>query len=315
MAYWGNDDPTWQRLTGPQRAAAMALLEAEVGQGGIDATSARNALGAIINRAESEGQPLSDHVSRRIYQPIIEDNQRSRLQSILQSPEFQELSTLAERRASGEVPDWVGGADHYLAPPQTMLALEAKDPRKYRSWRNWTQFDPETNQYGNVVMTDKSHHFLDLLDNEGVKNRAAPLNYASASAMPTGSAEPRNEDRTMLPFLTQLLGMSGGAGGPWAAALETAGGGGAPAAAGGSSGGVLSDLFGGQGGGNIGGQVAGNLGGNAGTTLAQGAQANAQQAATGGPLAPLQRTPVNTQNLQALLARKPMLGYGMRGAV
>lgn len=159
MAYWG-DNPAWQKLSPAQRAAAMALLEADNRGGKINVEDAKNALGAMINRADKSNEDLGDHVSRKIYQPTIEDAQFARLPKILQSPEFQELTSLANARLVGATPDWVEGATHFLAPEKTMLGLEAAEPNKYKSWRQWTGFDPATEQYSKVVMRDGSHAFL-----------------------------------------------------------------------------------------------------------------------------------------------------------
>lgn len=153
---WTASDPRWQALGPYQRAAAMALLEAD----SADPEAARNALGAMINRAMRTGEDLGAHVSQPIYQPAIEPKQQARLERILQLPAFQELSGWAERRAQGLEPDPVQGATHFLAPERTMLALEAREPRKYRSWRNWTGFDPETGSYRDVILRDRSHAFL-----------------------------------------------------------------------------------------------------------------------------------------------------------
>jgi hypothetical protein len=65
-----------------------------------------------------------------------------------------------ERYDQGLEDDPTGGATHFLAHPKVMLALEAKNPRKYRSWRSWTRFDPATGDYGNVTFRDRSHSFL-----------------------------------------------------------------------------------------------------------------------------------------------------------
>lgn len=157
--YWGKD-PEWQKLSSYEKAAAMALLEADSKGGKIDVTSARNALGAMINRADKEGEDLGEHVSRKIYQPTIEPLQYSRLQDIMKRPEFQAMTSLAEKRDRGEVDDWVQGATHFLAKPEVMLGLEAEDPKKYRSWRKWTGFDESTGRYSNEVMADNSHVFL-----------------------------------------------------------------------------------------------------------------------------------------------------------
>lgn len=311
MAYWGHD-PIWQSLSGPQRAAAMALLEAETGRQGINIGNARNALGAIINRSIAENQPLEDHVSRKIYQPIIEDNQRARLQNILQMPEFAQFSDLASQRLTGAVPDWVNGADHYLAPPQTMLALEAKEPDKYKTWRKWSQFDPQTGQYGNVVATDNSHHFLKLL---GDKPATAPPQLMASAAPLPGSPTPSQPPATkrqdaVIPFLMELLAGSMGTGAALGAGAGAAPaganplgigmGGGATPAAGGTpmapmdaNGGMLSNLFGGGGGGGENPDPA----------------AAAQAAAGKGGMQPLARQPIDMSKLAAMIKARPMLGF------
>lgn len=156
MAYWGDTDPIWLSLSAPQKAAAMALLEAN----NANPNDATNVLGAMINRAQAEGVDLGEHVSGKIYQPTIESTQQDRLPEMLQHPAFQHLTDLAQRRMSGETPDWVQGATHFLAPEQTMLSLEAKEPNKYRSWRGWTGYDDESGSYRGVVMRDDSHAFL-----------------------------------------------------------------------------------------------------------------------------------------------------------
>ena len=156
MAYWADSDPLWLSLTPTQKAAAMALLEANSG----DLRGAVNVLGAMVNRAEAEGAPLGQHVSGKIYQPTIEDTQRQRLAQVVKSPAFSSLTALADKRLRGEAPDWAQGATHFLAPEKTMLGLEAKEPQKYRSWRGWTGYDPETGSYEGVVFRDNSHAFL-----------------------------------------------------------------------------------------------------------------------------------------------------------
>lgn len=307
MAYWGND-ALWQQLTGPQRAAAMALLEAEVGPGGINTSDARNALGAIINRSEDEGQSLSNHVSRSIYQPIIEENQRSRLPQILNSPEFKELTALAESRVAGTTPDWVSGADHYLAPPGTMLKLYNENPDKYHNWgpfanskgvagRNWTGYNPETGQYNDVVLKDNSHHFLNLLNKDGNPPTTAPTDMALPANTVMASAAPANsENRAMLPFLSDLFSASAASG---ATPLGTLGGGGsAPLSMGSFDGanltGLLAPLFGGKME-AAGGQASG------GSDIPQ-----LPQTSSSG-MQPIQRKPIDMQQLQALIASRPML--------
>lgn len=196
MAYWGNN-PAWTQLSDFERAAAMALLEADFRDGKIDIEGARNVLGAIINRSQAEGADLGDQVSQRIYQPTIEDAQFRRLSQVVGSPEHQELVALAQRRLAGEEPDWVQGATHFLAPEETMLALEARNPSKYKNWgprgANWTGYDPETGSYKGVVMRDRGHAFLAP---EGGKARPAPQQqqYAGLAVAPQSSA-PRPEGR------------------------------------------------------------------------------------------------------------------------
>jgi hypothetical protein len=157
--YWG-DDPTWAKLTDVEKAAAMALLEADAPGGKIDIAAARNVLATMINRADKDKKPLGEHVSSKIYQPTIEPAQYARLARIVGSPAFHELADLARARLSGEVADWVAGSTHFIAPEPTMLALEARQPEKYRSWRTWTGFDERTRQYGGVLFRDGSHVFL-----------------------------------------------------------------------------------------------------------------------------------------------------------
>lgn len=153
-AGWAATDPTWARLGPFQKAAAMALMEAD----GMDPQAARNALGAMINRASKVGEDLGAHVSQKIYQPTIEPAQQARLAKIMSSPVFAEMTAWAERRAQGAEPDPVAGATHFLASEKTMLALEAKEPQKYKSWRKWTGFNGS--EYAGVITRDGSHAFL-----------------------------------------------------------------------------------------------------------------------------------------------------------
>lgn len=157
--YWGKD-ASWSQLSDYQKAAAIALLEADSKGGKVDIVAAKNALGAMINRADKEGQELGKHVSGKIYQPTIEPEQYARLQHITRLPAFRDLTDIAEQRATGQIDDWVGGATHFLAKPQVMLDLESKDPAKYKSWRKWTGFDESTGRYKNEVLADSSHVFL-----------------------------------------------------------------------------------------------------------------------------------------------------------
>lgn len=159
MSYWGNH-PEWQRLSSREKAAAMALLEADQVGGKVDVDSARNALGAMINRAARDGVDIGQHVSGKIYQPTIEPAQFARLARVVGSPEHKQLMDLYDGRVSGREPDWVQGATHFLAPESTMLKLEAGNPSKYKSWRQWTKYDDATGQYAGVTLRDKSHAFL-----------------------------------------------------------------------------------------------------------------------------------------------------------
>jgi len=189
MARTWTSQEIWQRLTPTQKAAAMALMEADTKGGRIDLDAARNVLGAIINRSEKTGEELGQHVSKPIYQPTIEMSQFARLPRILQSPEFREMTSLAERRVQGQEGDWVQGATHFLAPEKTMLALEAREPNKYKNWgprgANWTGYDPATGEYRGVVMRDSSHAFLAP---EGA-HKATPADPFSGKPIEMASAE------------------------------------------------------------------------------------------------------------------------------
>jgi uncharacterized protein YcbK (DUF882 family) len=150
---WARTDQRWKSLNQFEKAALMSLMEAGGGKNSV------NALGAMINRAAKEGEDLGAHVSGKIYQPTWEASQRARMDRLLNSPEFPQLVEWAKRRIAGEEPDPVNGATHFLVHEKTMLALEARNPRKYRSWRKWTKFDPKTGQYGNVMLRDETHAF------------------------------------------------------------------------------------------------------------------------------------------------------------
>ena len=164
---WTGEDETWRGLSSTQRAAAMGLLEAD----GRDPVAARNAVSAMVNRANRTGEDLGSHVSRAIYQPTIEPAQRARLASVVRSPEFKGLTQYAEDRVLNRGQDPVSGATHFLASEKTMRDLQRKDPDTYHNWgpfpnskgvpgRNWTKYDPATGQYPNVIARDKSHAFL-----------------------------------------------------------------------------------------------------------------------------------------------------------
>lgn len=189
---WTTSDPTWSRLTDAQRAAVMAIMEAGLG----DTEGAQHAAGAMVNRAQKEGVPLGQHVSGAIYQPTIEPSQRARMARILASPQYGQMTDWVTRRMAGEIPDNVSGATHFLAHPNVMLALEAKNPGKYRNWgprgANWTGYNPETGQYSGQVFADKAHAFLIPKEDGAPKPVAASGGPAAAPAqaeMPEGAKE------------------------------------------------------------------------------------------------------------------------------
>lgn len=181
---WSND-PQWKALNRYEKAAAMALLEADSANGRPDPGSAKNVLGAMINRADKEGTDLGAHVSKSIYQPMIEPAQRARLPKVLELPEFKTLTTMAEKRHSGELQDWVGGATHFLAHEPVMERLQAQDPQKYKSWVKWTGYEKNgqyANPDGSPVMRDRSHAFLAP---EGAHSAHKPLtDVAEVSDVP-----------------------------------------------------------------------------------------------------------------------------------
>lgn len=157
---WAASNPTWQALGPFEKAAAMALMEAD----GMKIEDARNVLAAMINRATKAGEDLGGHVSQKIYQPTIEPAQEARLLRILASPKFKELTRWGAARAEGREGDPVNGATHFLAPEATMLALERQNPGKYKNWgprgANWTGYDEATGEYRGVILRDSSHAFL-----------------------------------------------------------------------------------------------------------------------------------------------------------
>lgn len=208
MAYWANTDPLWLSLSPTQKAAAMALMEADARNPG----DAQNVLGAIINRAQKSGTDLGEQVSGKIYQPTTENSQQQRLRSIVQDPNFQALDQLAQSRVRGETGDWVNGATHFLAPEKTMLALEAREPDKYKSWREWTKYDPDTGQYPDVILRDHSHAFLAPEgEYQGPRASGAPDGADKApTPIVATAADPETSQKANPMFdLFKMLGSSG----------------------------------------------------------------------------------------------------------
>lgn len=156
---WTASDPTWQKLDSHQRVAVMSLMESG-DYTKADLERARNAAAAMHNRASKYGIDVGYHVSSRHYQPTFEPAQHSRLQTILKSKAFAEMMSWSQRYAAGQEVDPTNGATHFLVHPKTMLALEAREPMKYRSWRSWTGFDQASMAYRNQTMTDHVHAFL-----------------------------------------------------------------------------------------------------------------------------------------------------------
>lgn len=167
MSDWRNDG-VWRNLTPSQRLALMGLLERDGG----DYASGINTIHANINRARAldwdtdrvlnfKGRGRDGTPNRYgWFQPLDEPGQRARADALLKHPDFALYDAEAQAAINGFVPDRVGGATHYLSKPGTMLALEAREPGKYKSWRSWTGFDPATREYRNQTAVDRSHAFL-----------------------------------------------------------------------------------------------------------------------------------------------------------
>lgn len=238
---WTRNDARWRALNPYQRAAAMALMEAD----GMNPQDARNALGAMINRAAKTGEDLGEHVSKAIYQPTIEPAQQKRLDRILRSGEFHNLTSWAERRTAGHEPDPVQGATHFLAPEKTMLALERQNPRKYRNWgprgANWTGYDPSTGEYKGVVMRDRSHAFLAPEGAFSVPGREQQVNVAQNGAI-SGGVRPSELPQAVAASAPSAFAASTPSVPPVTAGLSTH----APVANPAVGGGLLSGLFGSQ---------------------------------------------------------------------
>lgn len=156
---WTSRDATWAKLNPHERVAVMSLMESGDYTRG-DTARARNAAAAMHNRAAKYGIDVGYHVSSRHYQPTFEENQYARLGSVLKSKAYQEMVAWSQRYAAGQEIDPTNGATHFLVHPKTMLALEAREPMKYRSWRKWTGFDQSAMAYRNQTITDNVHAFL-----------------------------------------------------------------------------------------------------------------------------------------------------------
>jgi hypothetical protein len=113
----------------------------------------------MVNRARHDKVDLGDQVGSKVYQPSFEPAQEKRLADIIRNPQFHKLAGVAEEYWANNRPV-PHTATHFLAPESTMLALEAKEPNKYKSWRDWTGFNPETKSYGHVAFRDTQHAFL-----------------------------------------------------------------------------------------------------------------------------------------------------------
>ncbi len=160
---WTATDPRWAALDPFQKAAAMALMEAN---GGRDqSTDAHNVVGAMVNRARKGGEDLGVHVGQSNYQTSLERAQQGRLSSIIGNASFPALTEFARARWEGRAEDNVAGATHFLAHEPTMRSLSAREPNKYRSWRGWSGYGrDEPGAYSNPdrapVVRDASHAFL-----------------------------------------------------------------------------------------------------------------------------------------------------------
>lgn len=170
--HWGRDK-TWRSMGKYQMVAAMAILETKKNKdGSFCFACSKNIVHTIINRAafDNESTRLEDHVSKSIYQPVIEPYQYKVLSRYVGTKQHRELSKIAFQRHKGHIKDKVKGATHYLVHPHVMVSLQKKQPCKYWSWGpfkckgkpgvNWTGYNPETKQYRNQVHSDQDHVFL-----------------------------------------------------------------------------------------------------------------------------------------------------------
>ena len=167
---WGRDK-TWRSMGPYQMVAAMAILETRKNKDGTFCfICSENIVHTIINRASLDGDKLAAHVSKPIYQPVIEPHQYKVLSRYVGTQEHKKLSEIAFKRHTGQIKDKVNGATHYLVHPRVMVSLQKKQPCKYWSWgpfkckgktgANWTGYDPSTKRYRNQVLVDSDHAFL-----------------------------------------------------------------------------------------------------------------------------------------------------------
>lgn len=167
---WGND-PTWRSLDQYQMVAAMAILETRKRKdGSFCFKCSENIVHTIINRASLDGDKLPAHVSKPIYQPVIEPYQYKMLARYVGTPAHKRLSVIAYKRHTGQIKDKINGATHYLVHSRVMVALQRKKPCKYWNWGpfkckgragdNWTGYNPATKRYKNQVYIDSDHAFL-----------------------------------------------------------------------------------------------------------------------------------------------------------
>lgn len=168
--HWGRDQK-WRSMGPYQMVAAMAILETRKEKdGSFCFACAENIVHTIINRASLDGDKLDDHVSKSIYQPVIEPYQYKVLARYVGTPAHKRLSEIAYKRHTGQIKDKINGATHYLVHSRVMVALQRKQPCKYWNWGpfkcngkegdNWTGYNPATKRYRNQVYIDRDHAFL-----------------------------------------------------------------------------------------------------------------------------------------------------------
>src|SRR5262245_59308048 len=148
--------PTYNTLRPDQRAALVALMEADNGPDLMrDAT---NVIHATHNRAQMLGWPVGRVLSYRKpgapygwYQPLWEPTQQARALSLMRRPEFGELTRISEARGRGEAESTVGDATHFVS--KQIEDLARRQPLKYRTFREWAT--PENFR----PVADSSHLF------------------------------------------------------------------------------------------------------------------------------------------------------------